>query len=140
MRVLNAVQRVLLMLVLIPVIAICLDTLLRAFGAQGSNPIVAAIRDVANFFIIEPFKTVFPNQTYWQDALVALAAFGVLALVIRFIFRGLRAMVGTRPPTVRTSAQPAGTPAPKAAPAPPKAEASTAAEASTGDDTTSTSP
>ena len=107
MRVLNAVQRLLLLLLLIPVLAICLDTLLRAFGAQKTNPIVAGVRDFANIFLIEPFKTVFPKQSYLQDALVALAAFGVLALLIVFLFRGLRALAGSRPPSVRTAPAPA---------------------------------
>lgn len=107
MRVLNAVQRVLLLLLLIPVLAICLDTLLRAFGAQKSNPIVSGVRDFANIFLIDPFKTVFPDQSYLQNALVALAAFGLLALLIVFLFRGLRAMVGSKPPQVRNAPAPA---------------------------------
>lgn len=102
MRVLNAVRRVLLLLVMIPVIAIVLDTLLQAFNARPRNPIVSTVHDFANIFIIDAFKTVFPEQGYVQNALVALAAFGVLALLIIFIFRGLRAMVGARPPRVRS--------------------------------------
>lgn len=90
------------MLVMIPVIAIVLDTLLQAFNARARNPIVSSIRDFADIFIIDAFKTVFPDQSYVQNALVALAAFGVLALLIIFIFRGLRAMVGARPPRVRS--------------------------------------
>ena len=116
MRVLNAIQRILLLLLLIPVLAICLDTLLRAFKAQRTNPIVSGVRDFASTFLIEPFKTVFPNQSYLQDALVALAAFGILALLIVFIFRGLRSMVGTRPPRAQpaTATKPATKPAPTA--------------------------
>jgi hypothetical protein len=141
MRVLNAVQRVLLLLVLVPVLAICLDTLLRAFGAQRSNPIVSGVRNFANIFLIEPFKTVFPDQNYWQNAAVALAAFGILALVIVFIFRGLRAMAASRPPSVRTTPAPAASqPAPKAAPpSPPPTSDTTTAPATAGDDTKSPS-
>ena len=138
MRVLNAVRRILLLLVLIPVLAIVLSTLLRAFKAQRSNPIVSSVRDFANIFIIEPFRTVFPDQTYLQDALVALAAFGLLALLIIFVFRGLRAMVGARPPRVRTA------PTPAAAPAPPRrtdaANAAPAADTAAADTTVAEQP
>lgn len=116
MRVLNAVRRVLLLLVLIPVVAICLDVLLRMFGARPRNPIVAGIRDFANVFILEPFETVFRDQSPYQDAAVALVAFGLLALLIVFLFRGLRAMVSARPPQPQPA--PAAKPAPKPAPAP----------------------
>ena len=115
MRALNAVRRILLLLLLIPVIAIALNALLTAFGAQEKNPIVSAVRDVARFFIIDPFRTVFPDQGYVQTALVALAAYGILALLIVFLFRGLRSMVSTKPPRVRS--EPTKKPAAKAGPA-----------------------
>lgn len=104
-----------MLLLLIPVIAICLDTLLRAFKAQRDNPIVSGVRKVANIFIIEPFKTVFPDQSYLQNAAVALAAFGILALLIVFLFRGLRSMVGTKPPKVHSQPTPKPKPKPKPA-------------------------
>ena len=148
MRVLNAVRRVLLLLVLIPVLAIVLDTLLRMLKAQRSNAIVSSVRDFANIFLIEPFRTVFPDQSYLQDALVALAAFGLLALLIIFVFRGLRAMVGTRPPRVRnassdsktTSTTKKKTTTDTTAAAPPASADKTEAEkAKAEDDTKSTS-
>lgn len=125
MRVLNAIQRVLLLLLLIPVIAICLDTLLRAFKAQATNPIVSGVRNVANVFVIRPFKTVFVDQNYVQDAAVALAVFGLIALLIVFLFRGLRSLVSARPPRVRSA------PAAQTAPTAKKAPADTAAPAQT---------
>ena len=137
MRVLNAVRRVLLLLVLIPVVAICLDVLLRMFGARPRNPIVAGVRDFANVFIIPPFETVFRNQSPYQDAAVALVAFALLALLIVFLFRGLRAMVSTRPP--RPQPAPAAKPAPKPAPATKPASDTTAPTATTPAATADTS-
>lgn len=99
MRVLNAVRRLLLLLVLIPVVAICLDALLRMFGARPRNPIVSGVRDVADTFILDPFTTVFRDQSPYQDAMVSLVAYGLLALLIVFVFRGLSAMMSARPPS-----------------------------------------
>ena len=105
MRVLNAIQRVLMLLLLIPVVAIILDTILRAFDAREGNPIVDAVRSVADRFILDPFTDVFPDQSYLQTAAVALAGYGVITLLVVFLFRGLRSLAKSRP-------------APKAAPAP----------------------
>lgn len=85
-------------LLLIPVLAICLDTLLRAFDAQEGNPIVDGVRTAADTFIFDTFRTVFPNQTYVQTALVALAGYGIIALIVVALFRGLRSAVASRPP------------------------------------------
>lgn len=136
MRALNAVRRILLLLLLIPVIAIALNALLLAFGAQQRNPIVKAVRDVARFFILDPFRTVFPDQGYVQTALVSLAAYGILALLVVFLFRGLRSMVSTKPPRVRSEpakkpAAKAPTPAAEATPAKPPAETSTVSKSGT---------
>lgn len=142
MRVLNAIQRILLLLLLIPVVAICVDTLLRALDAQRGNAIVKAVRGVANTFILEPFQTVFAErQSYLQDAIVALVAYGVIALLIVFLFRGLRSLVSSKPPQSRPASKPAPKPASKPAPkadtaaaAPAKAESSpTAKTAATKD-------
>jgi hypothetical protein len=139
MRILNAVRRLLLLLVLIPVVAICLDTLLRMFGARPRNPIVAGVRDFARVFIIEPFRTVFRDQSPYQDAAVALVAYGLLALLIVFLFRGLRSMVSARPP--RPQPAPAAKPAPKPAPATTASQPTTATTDSTpAGDGTSQSP
>ena len=133
MRALNAVRRILLLLVLIPVVAICLDALLRIFSARPKNPIVAGARDFANIFILKPFKTVFPDQTPLQNSAVTLVALGLLALLIIFVFRGLRSMVSTRPP--RPAPAPAKKAAPAAAPAPAPAPAPTATDAHAPDAT-----
>ena len=142
MRALNAVRRVLLLLVLIPVVAICLDAVLRMFGARPRNEIVRGVREFANLFILKPFETVFRDQSPYQDAAVALVAYGLLALLIVFLFRGLRAMVSARPP--RPQPAPAAKPAPKPAPAPAasppqetaKAEDTTTASTAAGESTT----
>lgn len=132
MRALNAVRRILLLLLLIPVIAIALNALLQAFGAQAGNPIVKTVRQVARYFILDPFRTVFPDQGYVQDALVALAAYGILALLIVFLFRGLRSVVSAAPPRVRTEPEKKA-PAPKTdGPARPPAETTTVPKSEAG--------
>ena len=90
MRAINAVQRVIMLLLLIPVLAICLDTLLRAFNAQEGNPIVDSVRSAADTFIFDMFRTVFPDQSYLQTAVVALAGYGIITLIVVFVFRGIR--------------------------------------------------
>lgn len=95
MRAINAVQRVIMLLLLVPVLAICLDTLLRAFNAQEGNPIVDGVRTAADTFIFETFRTVFPDQTYVQTALVALAGYGIITLIVVFVFRGIRSAVAS---------------------------------------------
>lgn len=104
MRVLNAVQRTVMLLLLVPVVAICLDTVLRAFGARPRNPIVSTVRSVRDWFVLQAFTDVFPDQNYWQTALVALAAYGVLALVVVSVFRALRSALSARPPARREPA------------------------------------
>ena len=102
MRTLNAARRIILLLLLIPVVFIFLNAVLRSLGAQQRNPIVSSVRRGAEFFIIEPFRTVFGQQSYVQDAVVSLVCFGVLALVIVAVFKGLQSAASARPP--RTSA------------------------------------
>ena len=92
MRILNTVQRIILLLVLIPVAAICLNVVLTALGAQRENPIVSAVHRTANFFILEPFRDVFANQDYVQDAVIALIGYAVFAALIVALFRGLRSI------------------------------------------------
>lgn len=82
-------------LLLIPVVAIVLDTLLRAFKAREGNPIVDGVRSVADRFILDPFTDVFPDQSYLQTAAVALAAYGILTLLVVALFRGLRSLVAS---------------------------------------------
>ncbi len=118
MRVLNAVRRLLLMLLAIPAVAIVVDVLLGVVNAQENNPIVRGIDRFADNFILPEMQSVFARprkQTDFQDALVALIALALLALVIVFVFRALRAVLGARPPKV----QPAPAKKPRAA-APPE--------------------
>lgn len=123
MRVLNAVRRILLLLVLIPVVAVVLDIVLVEANANAKNPIVKGVHDFADVFILPIFKTVFtpPRQSALQNAAVTLVALGLLALLIVFIFRALRSMVGSRPPKAAAPAPVAKKPAP-AAPATPAAK------------------
>lgn len=98
MRAINAIQRVIMYLLLLPVLAICMDTILRAFNAQEGNPIVDTVRRAADTFIFETFRTVFPDQTYVQTALVALAGYGIITLIVVAVFRGIRSAVAARAP------------------------------------------
>ena len=97
MRAVTTIQRIIMYLLLIPVLAICLDTLLRAFSAQEGNPIVDTVRSAADTFIFETFRTVFPDQSYVQTALVALAGYGIITLIVVALFRGIRSAVAARP-------------------------------------------
>lgn len=124
MRVLNAIQRVILLLLLIPVVAIILDTILRAFDAREGNAIVDAVRSAANSFILAPFTDVFPDQSYLQTAAVALAGYGVITLLVVFLFRGLRSLVSARP----APKTPPPAPAPRSS-APPQTTATAPADA-----------
>src|SRR5688500_3108955 len=127
MRALNTVQRVLMVLLLIPVAAVCFNVLLRALGAQRSNPIVSTVRRSANVFILDPFTDVFPKQSYLQDGAVALVGYGLIALLIVGIFRLIRSFVAMRPPrpaprpAAQTAAPEATTPE-EATPTVPQAE------------------
>ncbi len=109
MRVLNAVQRIVMLLLLIPVLIIILDALLAAFGAREGNVIVKQVDELADTFMLRPLRNVFPKQTDLQDAIVTLAALGLLVLVVVFVFRALRSVVGSKPPKPR----PAPAPKPK---------------------------
>lgn len=105
MRILNTLQRIaMLIFVLIPVAAICLNVVLTALGAQRSNAIVSAVHKTANFFIIGPFEDVFADQNYVQDAAVALVGYAILALLIVAVFRALRSVASTARPPSRPAA------------------------------------
>jgi hypothetical protein len=97
MRAINAVQRLVMYLLVVPVLAVCSDTLLRAFNAQEDNPIVAAVRTAADIFIFDTFRTVFPDQTYVQTALVTLAGYGIITLIVVVVFRGIRSAAAAVP-------------------------------------------
>jgi ABC-type proline/glycine betaine transport system permease subunit len=97
MRAITAVQRLAMYLLVIPVLAVCSDTLLRAFNAQEDNPIVATVRTAADTFIFDTFRTVFPDQTYVQTALVTLAGYGIITLIVVAVFRGIRSVVAAVP-------------------------------------------
>lgn len=105
MRAVNAIRRTLMLLLLVPVVAICLDTLLRAFDAQEGNLIVDTVRAVADTFIFDTFRTVFPDQSYVQTAVVALAGWGIITLIVVAVFRGIRSAVAARPPRPAQSAR-----------------------------------
>lgn len=103
MRVLNAVQRIIMLLLLIPVVVICLNALLRTLNAQEDNAIVSAVREARDTFVLPIFKTVFAGRNPLQDEIVTLAAIAVVALAVIFLFRFLRSLAGTKAPKQRSA-------------------------------------
>jgi hypothetical protein len=86
-RVIEALQRALLVvLVGIPVIVILVDGLLRGLDAQEDNPVVAAIRDTSELLTPDVLTTFFEDQSHWQTVLLALVAYGLVAVVIVVVF------------------------------------------------------
>lgn len=110
MRVLNALQRIIMVLLLIPVIIIGLHALLRALNAQRGNPIVDTVRQARDAFVLPIFRTVFAGRNPLEDEIVTLVAIGVVALAVVFLFRALRSLVGTRPPKPQQRSAPAPKP------------------------------
>ena len=119
-----------MLLLLVPVVAILLDTVLRAFNARSANPIVARIRSTANVFILEPFTSMFPDQTYLQTAAVALAGYGVITLLVVAVFRVLR--MAAKPRSAPKSAPPAPVRRPAGSDAPTAATTAAAKKPETG--------
>ena len=93
LKTLDLLQRVVLYALLVPVVVIILNAILSAFNAQRGNPIVDSIRALADSFTFESFETMFPRQSYIQTALVSLAVYGVVVLLVVVIFRVLRSVI-----------------------------------------------
>ncbi|HVM19319.1 MAG TPA: hypothetical protein VM307_05095 [Egibacteraceae bacterium] len=129
MRVLNAIQRIIMYALLVPAVLIIAKVILEAFDARRQNPIVRTIYDGADYFILEPFTDVFPNQSDLQTAAVALAAYGLLVLAVVALFRTLRSLASSRPPSRPPAARHKDT-----APAKPAARSASEAPASTSAD------
>lgn len=123
---------------LVPVVAILLDTVMRAFNARAGNPIVSRIRSTANVFILEPFTSMFPDQTYLQTAAVALAGYGVITLLVVALFRVLR--MATKPRSAPKSAPPSPVRRPAGADAAPTGTAAPADKPETASATDETVP
>lgn len=93
LKILDLLQRVLLYALVVPVVVIILNAILDAFDARSNNPIVDAVRSLADSFTFESFETMFPRQSYIQTALVSLAVYGVVVLLVVLVFRVLRSLL-----------------------------------------------
>ena len=105
LKTLDLLQRVILYALLVPVVVIVLNAIFEAFNAQQGNPIVDAIADLADSFTFEAFETMFPRQSYLQTALVSLAVYGAVVVLVVVVFRVLRSLVSSasRPSSAKRS-------------------------------------
>jgi flagellar biosynthesis/type III secretory pathway M-ring protein FliF/YscJ len=92
----DVAQRITLYLLTIPVVIILLDAVFNAFEGQEDNVVVSTVRDLAETLIPEFTTTMFADQGFGQTALLALAFYGVFALLVWLIFKAIRAAVGGR--------------------------------------------
>jgi hypothetical protein len=96
MKAIDIAQRVVLYLVLVPVLVIILDGVFMAFEGRQDNVVVATVADLADLFIPEFATTMFADQGPGQTALLALAFYGVVALAVWAVFRGIRSIAAPR--------------------------------------------
>lgn len=96
MKAIDMAQRILLILLTIPVLIIVLDGVFMAFEGQEDNVVVRTVADLAELFIPEFTTTMFVDQGPGQTALLALAFYGVVALLIWLVFKVIRAIAAPR--------------------------------------------
>lgn len=101
MRVINALKRLALLVLAVPVLAIILDTVFQRFHAQIANPVVRTVRQVHTAVTPPVVRWMFPDQQYYQTAALALAFYGILVVVVVVLF-GLIAAIAARMPKPRT--------------------------------------
>jgi hypothetical protein len=87
MKLFDAIERLVLLALSVPVLVIILDTVFRFFNARVDNPVVARIRVVQDAVTPQIVESMFPAQDYYQTALLALAVYGLLVLAVVMIFR-----------------------------------------------------
>lgn len=102
MRVINAIRRLVLVVLAVPVMAIILDTVFRYFDAQAANPVISTVRRVQGAVTPPVVLWMFPDQQYYQTAALALAFYGILVLVVMVVFR-LIAAIAVRVARPRTA-------------------------------------
>ncbi|MGH8900370.1 MAG: hypothetical protein ACRDYA_01490 [Egibacteraceae bacterium] len=102
MRVVNAIRRLVLTVLAVPVLAIILDTVFRYFHGQAANPVVSTVRDIQGAVTPPVVVWMFPDQQYDQTAALALAFYGILVLIVTVVFR-LIAAVAARVARPRTA-------------------------------------
>lgn len=89
-RMLDVIESVLLWLIAVPVVVIVVDTALTFFEGRPGNPIVAFFSDGADALTPVPVEDLLVDQTYWQTALLALAAYALVVVLFVVLFRALR--------------------------------------------------
>ncbi|MGH3924109.1 MAG: hypothetical protein ACRDTT_14795 [Pseudonocardiaceae bacterium] len=92
MRVINALRRLTLVVLAVPVLAIVIDTVFRYFHAQAANPVVGTVRQVQSAVTPPVVLWMFPDQQYYQTAALALAFYGILVLGVTVVFRLIAAV------------------------------------------------
>jgi hypothetical protein len=93
MKAIDIAQKVILYLLGIPVLIVLLDAVFNAFEGQEDNAVVSTVHDLAEVFTPEFTTTMFADQGFGQTALLTLAFYGVVALLVWAVFRGIRAAV-----------------------------------------------
>jgi uncharacterized membrane protein YcfT len=115
MKVIDAIQAMILYAIAAVSVVIGLDALLRLLEARDDNAIVSAVRSVADRFVPEAVGTMFADQTALQTALLALLGYAVLVALVVLVFRLLRATVAALTPAPPSEPEPESR-RPKAAP------------------------
>jgi hypothetical protein len=87
---LDVIESVLLSLVGLAAAIILGDTALRYFEGREQNPIVGWFQRTADALTPLPALDVFPEQQYWQTAILSLLLWGLAAAFLVFLFRALR--------------------------------------------------
>jgi hypothetical protein len=92
---LDVAQRVVLGALLVPVVIIVMDAALTFFEGREDNEIVGFFGDNAETLTPIPVEDMFADQADWQTALLALIAYGIVALMFLLLFKALRAVVAS---------------------------------------------
>jgi hypothetical protein len=97
MKAIDIAQKVILYLLGIPVLIVLLDAVFNAFDGQEDNVVVSTVHDLGDLFTPEFTTTMFAEQGFGQTALLTLAFYGIVALVVWVVFRGIRAVARPKP-------------------------------------------
>lgn len=89
-KMLDVLRSVLLWLLVVPVVAIVVDAALTFLEGRPENAIVAFFSDSAELLTPLPVRDLLTDQTYWQTALLAVLAYGLVAVLFVVLFRALR--------------------------------------------------
>lgn len=89
-KMLDVIRSVLLWLLVVPVVVIVVDAALTFWEGRPGNAIVAFFSDSAELLTPLPVRDVMDDQTYWQTALLALLAYGLVAVLLVVLFGALR--------------------------------------------------